>query len=302
MRHLPAARKKSLILLVVLLVAVGGILLADSSGVPRETPRERAANARIIAQANAYQSQQKRAAEHLVALKDIPPPLTSVLTRLNDRTRPFTILILGDSTGISRYGWQVLAPAEIGRAYRRTTVLHPWSGPAGYPHGTYLLNRGPNAKITVWNGSAGGADIAYTEKYLPRMAPVAAPSVDLIIINQGHNEQADKVLSDMGTLVQRVTSRFRNAAVIVTEQNPDEPDFNGAANQAAIVESVAKWAQNEHLPVVDAYSPIEDSGHVGGLLNKPSEVHPDAAGYRVWAKALENLLAANGRKSERLSS
>jgi hypothetical protein len=225
------------------------------------------------------------------------PPLGSAIERLAEASRPFNVAIFGDSTGISRYGWQVIVPEWLGKTYNRIVTLHPWSitPPIGYEPTWGLNNAGKNTvPITIWNASAAGADVAYAENHLSTMVPVTPSTIDLIVVNFGHVEKPNRAVPDISRFLGVLTARFRNAAIIVTEQNPDVPGYLLTPQQNTIVHRIAAYAKKEHLSVVDVYDAFERNGSVRRLLNIESKVHPDEAGYEIWGAALQKLLEAGG--------
>lgn len=211
--------------------------------------------------------------------------LADVLPRLEDRKRPFTVAVFGDSTGISVEGWQVKMGEWLGQRYRRPAKLYPWFYDTVNDEQSHrvekpwtLWPRGAGAPITVWNGSAGGTAAAYARSHWDEMVPVDADSVDLVIINDGHNEAGPQAMR----LVMDAAMRYPNAAVIGTLQNPQKTTSENYEANAGVVKDVRSRCAAEKFQCIDIWSAFEATGAPDSLIEKKGVIHPNEQGYALW--------------------
>jgi hypothetical protein len=221
--------------------------------------------------------------------------LSSVASRLNDKTRPFSIVIFGDSTGISRFGWQVLVPQWIAQKYGRPATLHPWDRDAlKYDASWQLATTGTNAPITVWNGSAPGRDVSFARANQEAMIPVNPSTVDVVFMNFGHTETADSAVDDIGSFMDDAAKKYPNAAIVYLKQNPDYSKSPLVKVQAANVAAMEIWSRQHRFESIPVYDAFEATGGVDDLVDHPTLIHPNAAGYRIWADTTIDRLKTDG--------
>jgi hypothetical protein len=212
--------------------------------------------------------------------------LQDVLPRLNETDREFNIVVFGDSTGVSGRGWQVLVPKWLGEKYERRVVLNPWDRDGEQYAAPWSVGEGDEPGITVWNGSSPGRDVQYLRDNEAAIAALPAESVDIVFMNLGHTEKPGVAYNNITKFMLRAHDTYPNAAVVYLKQNPDLTGTPLAANQDATVNSVEAFAKAkgfDSIPVWDAFKARED---VDTLIDVPTMIHPNDAGYQLWADAM----------------
>lgn len=221
--------------------------------------------------------------------------LRDVLPRLDDNTREFTILIFGDSTGVSATGWQVLVPKWLGTQYDRSVLLHPWNRDAGAYAQAWGLSSGDNAQITVWNGSSPGRDVAYAREHEGDIAPIDPASVDIVFMNFGHT-QTQASLPAVGKFMTEAAQKYSNAAVVYLKQNPDHSTSPLKDIQKDNVTSMEMWATKHKFESIPIYDAIVKTNRVDELMDVPTMIHPNTDGYRIWADVMIQRLVDSGAR------
>jgi hypothetical protein len=226
-----------------------------------------------------------------------PPPqrqLAEVAPRIADSGREFTVLVFGDSTGVSGVGWQVLVPQWLGERYDRPVVLHPWDRDATRYAGDWGLRDGKNAPISVWNASSPGRNVAFAREHQAAMAPIDPATVDIVFMNFGHTEKRGAIVPNVGSFMEDAAAQYPNAAVVYLKQNPDHSRSPLKATQIENVKAMETWAGNHNFASVPVFDAIQATGNVDALMDEPTMLHPNADGYRVWADVMIGSLDAAG--------
>lgn len=228
----------------------------------------------------------------------IPKPeqrrMAEVLPRLDDEDDEFTIVVFGDSTGVSSKGWQVLVPQWLGERYDRPVTLHPWNRDDERYDQAWGLGSGSNAPITVWNASSPGRPVAFAQEHQADMVPIAPEDVDLVFMNFGHTERPDAAVQNVSWFSRDVAAEYKNAAVVYLKQNPDHSKSPLRGIQKMNAYRLETWAENYHFDSIPIYDAFEATGRVDELMDEPTLIHPNDAGYRVWADAMIKRLKEDG--------
>lgn len=221
--------------------------------------------------------------------------LETALNRLGDPAERFTILILGDSTGISEKGWQRLITAWLGETTDRDVVYHQWftnEEPNDY-YAPFTQVDGDSSKapIEVWNTSAGGQSFAYQIENADRQL-AEVQDVDLIIVNHGHNiSPASSYYSEGVPFLTELLDRWPDSSMILTKQNPEKP---GTGRNSILRNSVFGYidafAASRDIPTLDVYSAFEATGEPLKLIDS-TLFHPKPKGYALWFEELRDMLA-----------
>jgi hypothetical protein len=234
-----------------------------------------------------------RASSPATSAPSIPQPASpnAALARLDDMGRPFTVAVIGDSTGAAAASWVVDVARWLNETYDRPVTLHPWFlGEPGYgPPGTIGSASGA-APVTIWNGSASGQNVDYSREHLTAMIP-AGVEPDLIMFNHGHNVAAGALVHEAGPFVLDLAGRFPDSAVLLMTQNPETGDH--AAAQDANMADWRTWAERFGFPLVDVASVFERRPGWRRLVDSTG-VHPTDRGYALWAGAIEAWINRNG--------
>jgi lysophospholipase L1-like esterase len=193
--------------------------------------------------------------------------------KLRTTEDPFTLTIVGDSTGFAEQGWVVASLKDINRATGRTIEFSTWNMASGKYDPARTIGTGAPT-LTVWNGSAPGKDATYSRTNLAALMPA---KTDLLIINHGHNVGLPDTMRTM--LVDAAAKAGPGSAVAIMKQNPEVGAGQSAQeNRMKAVASIA--ADFPGVELIDAFAAFDVRNPA---LLMPDGVHPTAEGYRLWA-------------------
>ena len=233
----------------------------------------------------AYEEGLKQAAGpqevQFVTLEEVLPKLRA--------GEPFTLTVIGDSTGYSTTGWVRPTVEVITAATGKAAVVHDWDATAvGYAAPVTIGDGQPT--LTVWNGSASGKNADYAAENAAALMPEKS---DLIIINHGHNSGAVfNAMEHLKRLVSavRTSGNGKDAALVVTAQNPRTDGEAGKVGAEVVAATKETAATYEGVTVLDVHSAFQNSGQPLPSLLVSDGLHPSPAGYEVWSAAvLESL-------------
>lgn len=212
---------------------------------------------------------------------------------LDQQNRPFTISVIGDSTGAIDGNWVGQLAEWMSDKYDRPVEFHQWSvrqDPNAYQDAT-TIGDGDNAPIVIWNGSAEGKDVAYSLTNWDSLVPLDAATVDLAFVNHGHNIGVGKLVTEGNKLLDKIGDTMTSAAVVVIGQNPQN-DTGGTLGpaQATNVRSWMADARRQGYAIVDVLDVFTKQGDYSKLLL--GAVHPTPEGFTLWADAVEKALTA----------
>lgn len=214
------------------------------------------------------------------------PPASDAMAALADPHRPWTLLVVGDSTGNDSSEWVQRYALALGQSTGRPVTLQRWD-PDASTYTPVQLTQGTKAAITVWNGSAPGRRGEYVYQTADTLLPAARP--DLVIYNFGHNAHSGPVaLRDLtnafGALDKRWSTPVAAAAIL---QNPQSG--TGAAGQEEVVSATAEWAGRQKVTAIDVHQAFVAAGNLSALLL--DDEHPNAAGSQLWEQTVLAALA-----------
>lgn len=198
---------------------------------------------------------------------------------------PAEVVVLGDSTGNGIDEW----PAQWGATLtdERRVQVRQWDflleefGPSWSNMG------GEGPRLRIWNLSQPGANASYPLKR-ERLSQVTAPDPGVVILNYGHNELPGKVVRAVSDLTSAVVERWPDTQVVITLQNPVTTDASN--RQQTRIAELRDWAEEEGLPVIDAWSAFQgDARPLGRYLLDGA--HPNVEGTQVWVDAVRDLFS-----------
>lgn len=193
--------------------------------------------------------------------------------KLRTTDAPFTLAIVGDSTGFPDQGWLVTSLRDIHEATGRVIALHTWNNETAEYGPVRIIGEG-KPTLTVWNGSAPGKDAAYSLQNLNALMP---KTPDMLILNHGHNVKLTGTLR--GLIVQTAAKAGPKAAVGIMKQNPETTAGQAfQASRMATVDAAAK--EFKGIQLIDAYAVFDATNP---KLIMEDGIHPTAEGYRLWA-------------------
>lgn len=222
------------------------------------------------------------------------PQLTQVAARLSDNSKPFSVVVLGDSTSASSpINWTFLLGQWMGKQYDRPVNIEPWSvnvDPPAYAQTVHPYPGGHGKPVTMWVSGASGKGVQYTQENLDALVPREVGSPGWIIINHGHNARAGTLAGDEQRLLDELETRWPKAVKTVIAQNPERPDTPGASPHRANTESMVSQVEWTGYGVIDVMTPFSEKTDYGSMIDK--SIHPNAAGYRLWADVVQDALKA----------
>jgi hypothetical protein len=214
-----------------------------------------------------------------------PGGVQTAVTRLDDASAPFTLTVLGDSTGNDGDEWVANLARSIADEKGRPVTYCAWDAAAGRYSAPLTFGQGDAAPVTIWNGSAAGEGPDYSLANLPALAP--SPS-DVLVVNHGHNfVTPQQGAADEAALITATAARWQTApAVAVTLQNPRLTD---AAAQDANLAAVRELVVDSSYAVIDVASAFRAQPDLAALLQADG-THPDAAGQAIWVDTVRRAL------------
>jgi hypothetical protein len=214
-----------------------------------------------------------------------PNDLRLAVARLDDSARPFTLTVLGDSTGNDGDEWVANLARAIADEKGRPVTYVAWDAAAGRYSAPLAFGQGDDAPVTIWNGSAAGKGPDYSRANLSMLA--ATPS-DVLIVSHGHNfVTPQQGSSEVAALITATVTQWQTPpAVAVTLQNPR---LTGAAAQDANIAAVIETITSSSHAVIDVASTFRAQPDLGALLQSDG-IHPNAAGQDLWSQTVEGVL------------
>jgi hypothetical protein len=195
--------------------------------------------------------------------------------------QPYTISVLGDSTGNATNEWVHIAARKIAADYNRQVTVHDWNMDTMAYAKTTVYGSGPPA--TIWNASGPGKSAQWSAQNFPAMVP---DPVDLTIVNHGHNDPRDAV-PGIGALVNLAYDKGTGGVVVLT-QNPRLGDPVRAKLEADTYQQIAATFNDRRLGVmvIDVFSTFPTGDALKGMLIADG-IHPNDAGEQLWADTVE---------------
>ncbi|WP_176475355.1 SGNH/GDSL hydrolase family protein [Kocuria sp. WN036] len=205
---------------------------------------------------------------------------------VKDNSRPWSMTVLGDSTGNEPDEWVYLVTEELAAATGRPAVIHNWSSESHSYEGSNRME-GDGEPIIVWNGSASGESAAYTLEHRSTLSP---GSPNLVVINHGHNHATSaEASSQIATLAGRVRNASEDPpALAITLQNPRT---GGQENKHAnVIRHLREdWTDREDVTVLDVFAAFDKADNLERLVHEDG-THPTEAGQRLWADTVLDVM------------
>lgn len=216
--------------------------------------------------------------------------------------RPYTVAVLGDSTGASAGNWPQEIARWMGETYDRTVMFHSWreySDEAIAEEGlrpgyvdTQVVHRGSGAPITFFNGSTPARNAEYSLEKIKQLIPVESPlDVDLVFVSHGHNEGPGAIVGNVGDLLYSQAPVYANATWVVILQNPERPNTPHADIQKLGTASLRYQMNAERFPTVDVEAAFEKIPEFWKLYEDALHLDPDQPKAReTWVGAVLDVL------------
>lgn len=210
-------------------------------------------------------------------------PVDDVVAKLQDPAYNFVMTVVGDSTGFPAQGWVEQSARQIRAETGRTVAIHTWNNEAeGYDPARVFGDGEPS--LTIWNGSAPGKTPEYSIEHLDAIMPERS---DLVVVNHGHNiPSAMGATTSMRALLEALPLDG-STALMVMAQNPE--NVTGQRQQDVVQETTELVAQVPNVEVVDAFTAFQSADDLSALLEEDG-IHPNEAGYRIWAELFTERL------------
>lgn len=194
------------------------------------------------------------------------------------------ISVLGDSTGNSTGEWVDLWAQDI--AESATVTMYLWDQTAEQYRPDPITYGSGAKQVTIWNGSMPGATADYpTDK----MSTILPESPSTVILSYGHNGAPETVAPAFQETAEALAGAAPDADVLVVMQNAAGEPRRARTDQNQML--LRNWATNAGLPIIDVRAAFDTQPNLEGLLlDDGTGVHPNDAGSRVWAEALQAAL------------
>ena len=229
-----------------------------------------------------------------------------LMTKLDQASGSASIVVLGDSTGVSTTGiWPDDLAGLLGARFPSHKVTKRTWASTAYGSVTTVANGSATLTLDIYNGSVSGTKADYPLSRIAAMIPVAP---DLVIISYGHNNAADSpsvFQSGIDTLVTAIRGTWPDAPIAVSSQNPR---FSPAANiteHAAREQSKRAWAASREYGYVPAWEAFQAQSTPSAFVQSDG-IHPTTSGASdgsmLWAKAADAYLAGRTKRPPASSS
>jgi lysophospholipase L1-like esterase len=218
------------------------------------------------------------------------------VSELKDAGKPVDIVVIGDSTSANaRTNWVYLLGEWIGREYDRPVTITPWSPdarPPQYVNDVRPHRGGSGAPVHIWASGASGKGVEYAVANLDELLPQPARDAAWVIVNHGHNALPDTLSGQVLDLLDGIEARAPSAVKTVILQNPERPGSANDAGSTSNVRVLADSVSYNGYGTIDVMSAFTSREDYAPLLD--GAIHPNAQGYRLWARTVEAALTKAG--------
>lgn len=219
-----------------------------------------------------------------------PTPAAAVNAGLT-ASQPYTIVVLGDSTGNNTDEWVDIIAARIAADYNRTVTVHNWSIDTNSYVDTSTYGKPDLPPVAIWNGSASGKGPDYSKAYLRAMAPERA---DLTFINHGHNGfniYKKEFFGENQLLELAKANSTPRGVVAVILQNPRMDSRQRADVQQRGVDQLRRHFMEfpVGVAVIDVNAAFPHDASLATFL-RPDRLHPNAQGQKIWVDTVAAVL------------
>lgn len=213
-------------------------------------------------------------------------PMNDAIARLEDTSRPWTMTVIGDSTGADQRWWVQEVVADLAQRTGRPAEVHWWSTDHNAYQQTTTLE-GNGEPIIVWNGSALGHNAGYSLDHRKALAPERP---DVLIVNHGHNQaSAEEAVTEIRTLLRWARAAWSEPpSLAITLQNIRTD--NQAEKHEQVVDSLRHdWDKAESVVLVDVFSAFRSAEDLPSIMSSDG-VHPTEKGQVLWADVVAKAL------------
>lgn len=203
------------------------------------------------------------------------------VSRLADTSKPWTMTVMGDSTGNETTEWVHLVTRRMAQYSGRPATIHTWNVETNTYDSAADIS-GVGEPIIVWNGSASGESAKYS---LEHSADLAPERPDLLVVNHGHNQwDGDRAETEIDSILDWAKDAWDvPPALAITLQNPKMGDRADAQEQ--IVKRISEtWAGKDDIVIIDVHAAFMEAGNLETLMR--DEVHPNEHGSQLWAETV----------------
>lgn len=220
------------------------------------------------------------------AAAPVPGKLAPAVALLGDAKRPWTLQVVGDSTGASPVRWVYVLATRMSAKYDRPVVIHDWNVTSNSYATETTVGDGTGAPIVVWNGSASGKGAQYS---LDNWAVMTAQRPDLVVVNHGLNmPDVQSARTGAQSIVDRVVSQWPEPpAIALTVQSPRTD--KAAATEEAITNALRQAWTGSPVTVIDVNQAFKAAGDPAPLLIGDG-LHPSVKGAAIWADTVQKAL------------
>ncbi|MBW4094573.1 MAG: SGNH/GDSL hydrolase family protein [Acidobacteria bacterium] len=215
-----------------------------------------------------------------------PAPVAPAVALLNDKARPWTMQVVGDSTGAGPARWVHVLAARMSAKYDRPVELHEWANASNSYSAPTIVGIATGAPIVIWNGSASGKGTQYS---LDNWAAMVPTRPDIVVINHGLNmPDAPSAKAGVAAIISRALLQWpKPTAFAITIQSPRLD--SGAATEDVVTAMLRQnWAAGP-VAEIDVYKAFKETGSVAPLLVS-DHLHPSSKGAEIWADTVQNAL------------
>jgi lysophospholipase L1-like esterase len=217
-------------------------------------------------------------------------PFADAWSRIDDRSRPFTVVVLGDSTGNAQGEWVDVAFRALSEELDRPLVEHPWNLETGRYDEPITANvDAGSAPIVVWNGSASGKTAEYSLHNYDALVP---EQPDVLFLNHGLNNvrRPDAVGGQFTDVLTRTEQSWPLAVgYAALLENPRFDDWADA--HAAVLDRVQSWLDERPFVLgIDVHGTYLARADLSSLLTADL-LHPSPAGSTVTAETVLSTIA-----------
>ncbi len=203
-----------------------------------------------------------------------------------------SVVLVGDSTGVGNSAWFRVLVGLVAPSWPTHTVRYrDWNDTTGVYNSATTVQTGSGSRIVdFYNASVASTNTAHAiAQYFDTRVAAIQPTV--LVVSHGHNEgisstTRDRSIAAMLTLTETITAACPDTEIILVGQNPETNNTN-IDRAVGWYSTIAEMRGYGFMSTTQAFR--DDARWAlgtggGGIMT--DTIHPNNAGYTLWAQTL----------------